>query len=260
MNTSNGDNSKASPGEWHRPGPGEHRGPCPALNALANSGRLPRDGKATAAQLVTALERYLGVSRSIGVLLANAAIARLGKPGPDGVKVLDLADLGLHGFIEHDASLTRRDAKNGDASEFVPALLDQLVSLSRDGKSLTLEDLAVAHQLRMAQCAAGGQAVSLKTGLLGTAEVALLYAVLGRDGAIAIPDLVEFFQNEKLPDHFTPPHVTQPTLLKNMAVVTAMGNVPYSEAAQRARKAAQEIPEPEAARCPVNHGSGRAGG
>lgn len=31
--------------DWRAPGPGDLRSPCPALNALANHGLLPRDGR-----------------------------------------------------------------------------------------------------------------------------------------------------------------------------------------------------------------------
>jgi hypothetical protein len=159
-----------SPAGWRRPAPGEHRSPCPALNSLANGGHLPRDGRVTAEPLVRALRVHFGLLPSIGGLLARAALKRLGKDGPDGVKMLDLADLAEHGFIEHDASLTRRDARKGDAVETVKPLLDQLLSLSADGKTLTRDDLAVAHQLRMAQSGEGGHRVPLKAALLGTLE------------------------------------------------------------------------------------------
>src|SRR5262249_245210 len=153
-----------------KPEPGEHRSPCPALNSLANGGHIPRDGKATMAELVKAMNEQLGISPSIGEKLAEQAMNRYGKPGPDGVPVLCLSDRAEHGFIEHDASLTRRDAHKGDAMELLPSLIDQLVSLSKDGKTLTLEDMAVAHQLRMAQSADGGHVVPLKAAVLGTLE------------------------------------------------------------------------------------------
>jgi hypothetical protein len=46
------------------PGPGDMRGPCPALNTLANHGYLPRDGVATPEQIFMAVTEgfNLGVS------------------------------------------------------------------------------------------------------------------------------------------------------------------------------------------------------
>lgn len=250
----------ADHGAWRRPGPGDSRSPCPALNALANGGDLPHDGRVTKRQLVEALKSRLGVSPVIGARLADAALGELGKPGPGGEKVLDLADLGKHGFIEHDASLTRRDARNGDAVEFVKPLLDQLISLSRDGRTLTREDLAVAHQLRMAQTAASGKAASFKAGMLGTLEACLLFLVLGRDGVIAIPDLVEFLQEERVPAHLVPREIGPGKIVATAAAFALEGNLPIFETARRARKVEQEVTEPAASRCPVDHGSMAAKG
>ena len=180
----------------------------------------------------------------------DAALGKLGKPGPDGEKVLDLADLALHGFIEHDASLTRRDARNGDAVELVKPLLDQLLSLSKDGKTLTREDLAVAHQLRLAQTAASGKPASLKAGVLGTLEAALLFLVLERDGVIALADAMSFLQDEHIPEHLAPRAIGPATIAATAALMAVEGNVPVFEAAKRAAEVEQTLVEPEAARAP----------
>jgi Peroxidase, family 2 len=234
---------------WRRPAPDESRSPCPALNSLANGGHIPRDGRRiTADQLTRAMEKHLGLDPRIGAGLAKVAVARLGTAGPDGVKSLDLARLSLHGFIEHDASLTRRDAHTGDAAEVVEPLFKQLVALSADGRTITRDDLAVAHQLRMVQSASAGRKVSLKAGVLGTMEAALLFEVLSRDGAIAIPDLIDFLQDERIPEHFTPRPVNRLGLFRTAALIALKGNVPLFDTAKRARKAAAEIAEPQAPR------------
>lgn len=260
MNPPRNESSTPPQGEWRPAEPGDSRGPCPALNALANGGHIPHDGVATVAQLVDGIESALGIVPSIGELLANMAMNRLGKPGPDGKKVLHLKDLEEHGFIEHDASLTRRDAHNGDAVEVLPALIEQIVSLSKDGKTLTLDDLTVAHQLRVAQSSADGHGVSLKANALGTIETALLYKVLSRDGKVAIPDLIEFLQDERIPAHLTPQKLGHAALLGTAAVVTVLGNVPACEAAKRAHKAEQEVIEPEVSRASVPPRPPSAGG
>jgi hypothetical protein len=237
--------------EWRKPEPGDHRSPCPALNALANGGHLPHDGKVTVAELVTAIETALGVSPLVGAKLANFAMNKLGRPGPGGEKVLLLSDLALHGFIEHDASLTRRDAHKGNAVEMLPPLVDQLVALSQDGKTLTLDDLAVAHQLRMAQSAADGHGVPLEAAVLGTLEAALLFKVLARGGAIAVPDLVEFLGEERIPAHLAPRPIGVADIAEAAATIAVRGNVPGCDAAKRAQKAIREVIEPEVSRCPV---------
>jgi hypothetical protein len=212
----------------------EHRGPCPALNALANDGYLPRDGKVTVDQLVHALHERLGIAKSIGTLLAKVAMAKLGTAGEGGTRVLDLADLVQHGFIEHDASLTRPDSRDGDAAAVCPPLVDQLVSLSQDGKTLTLEDLATAHQLRMAQSAAGGHSVPLKAGVIGTFEAALLYQVLRGSGAVAVTEAREFLGSEHVPADLARRDIGWGSLVITAARLALMGNSPFSAAKKRA--------------------------
>ncbi len=234
MSSSNNDVVTRANG-WHKPDGTEHRSPCPALNALANEGHIPRSGTGiTAAHLTIAMERYLGLVPGIGAKLAKAAIAKLGTPGPDG-NLLDLADLRLHGFIEHDASLTRRDARDGDATTLATPLLDQLLALSQDGKTITREDLAVAHQLRVLQ-SSGTERVSFKAKVLGTLETALLFAVLSRDGVIALPDLVAFLRDERIPEHLTPQKVGRTLLVGTAAAIAVMGHVPGFSAKKRARR------------------------
>lgn len=228
------------PSETPHNEPGEHRGPCPALNALANGGDLPRDGRVTEAQLVNAMKERLGVAPLVGALIAKVAILRLGEPGPDGSKVLDLSALVKHGFIEHDASLSRRDAWEGNAAKVVPSLVDQLLAMSGNGRTLTLEDLAAAHQLRMAQSSAHGHKVPLKAGVLGTLEAALLYEVFHGEDGIALADAKELFEKERVPVNLPAHKVGLGSLLLATAKIAVMGNLPFSPAARRARQAAAQ--------------------
>jgi Peroxidase, family 2 len=241
-----------APREPARSHAGERRGPCPALNALANEGALPRSGRVTVDQLVKALHERLGIAPSIGTLLAKAAMARLGKVVEGGERVLDLSDLVLHGFIEHDASLTRCDAREGDAAALSPPLLDQLLSLSKDGQSLSLEDLATAHQLRMKQSAAGGHRVPLKAGILGTFEAALLYQVLRGGDAVAVPSAREFLGSERVPADHRPRKIGWGTLLLTSARIAVMANSPFAAARQRADELSAS-PSPTAGGCPIDH-------
>jgi hypothetical protein len=240
----------ALPDQWRRAASGDHRGPCPALNSLANAGDLPRDGNVTVAELVRAMDERLGIPKGLGTMLAKLAMKRLGKAGPDGVERLTLDALTLHGFLEHDASLSRRDARLGDAAEIVPSLVDQLMSLSEDGRTLTLEDLATAHQLRMAQSAAGGHAVPLKAGVIGTFEAALLYQVLRRSHALDVADARELLESERVPANVAPRRVHVGSLLLTTLRLAVMGNWPFSRAAKRARDAAQKGAGGAAPGCP----------
>lgn len=76
-----------------------HRSPCPALNSLANHGYLPRDGKNLTPELIR--------NAIVDVFNVDETLAeRLTRPLP---QQLTLADLSVHGFIEHDASLVHDD-------------------------------------------------------------------------------------------------------------------------------------------------------
>jgi hypothetical protein len=246
------DREDPGPGTWRKPEASDHRSPCPGLNALANHGHLPREGVVTTEQLVEALDRCLGLAPSIGTRLAEGAMAELGKRGADGVKRLDLADLGKHGFIEHDASLTRRDARHGDAVKLFEPLLEQLLSLSQDGRSLTLDDMAVAHRLRVAQSGSDGHAVPAKGVTLGALEAALLFAVLERDGAVSLDDARSFLKDEKLPADLPRRRLGWGALLSAVARLTAAGH--FLDAAKRAKQAARDLPDPSRT-CPVTGSS-----
>ena len=236
------------PGTWAEPGPHDHRSPCPALNSLANGGFLPRDGRVTVEDLVRAIHGRLGVTRGVARMLAHDAMRRLGRPGPDGTLVLDLHDLALHGFIEHDASLSRVDAREGDAARLAPTLLRQLLSLSVDGRTLTLSDLATAHQLRVVQSRADGHMIPIKAAVLGTLEAALLYLVLGRDGGIALADAMDFFAHERIPEHLAPHPIGLGEILLAAFRLAVEGNLPFFEAARRARRIAEAPPLSETPR------------
>ncbi|ETO60934.1 hypothetical protein F444_20930 [Phytophthora nicotianae P1976] len=74
--------------------------PSPSVfNSLANHGYLPRDGKELTPQLIRdAIMDVFNVDEGL--------VERLTRPLPPQ---LTLADLSVHGFIEHDASLVHDD-------------------------------------------------------------------------------------------------------------------------------------------------------
>ncbi|TMW67458.1 hypothetical protein Poli38472_011078 [Pythium oligandrum] len=90
-----------------------HRSPCPALNALANHGYLPRNGKnLTPAILKKAVMDVYNVDETLG----QSFVGRL-------PPTLTLADLSVHNFVEHDASLVHDDLYFGYDPAVVNATL-----------------------------------------------------------------------------------------------------------------------------------------
>ncbi|KIM33590.1 hypothetical protein M408DRAFT_60998 [Serendipita vermifera MAFF 305830] len=95
--------STSHPHEYIPAQEGFGRSPCPALNALANHGYLPRDGKnISIPQLVKALTGVYNLSYPLAFALASLGVILCGH----GL-YLDLEGLRKHNVIEHDASMVR---------------------------------------------------------------------------------------------------------------------------------------------------------
>ena len=60
--------------------PGDSRSPCPALNALANHGYLPRDGVVGFFGAIEASNRILGMGIDTSTVLAIMATVGVGNP------------------------------------------------------------------------------------------------------------------------------------------------------------------------------------
>ncbi|KAM4068050.1 peroxidase, family 2 domain-containing protein [Hirsutella rhossiliensis] len=106
---------------YQKPGPTDSRSPCPGLNALANHGFLPRNGRnVNALDIILGLFLGLGVSpETSGIVIAFGLVS---SHNPLSLS-LDLEDLRNHHFvIEHDCSFARNDALIGDNLNFNPKL------------------------------------------------------------------------------------------------------------------------------------------
>ncbi|KAH9900008.1 Cloroperoxidase [Cubamyces lactineus] len=192
--------------------PGDSRSPCPALNALANHGYLPHDGRnLTASQLAHAIQEVYGLSPVFATFLAYGGVARCGTHGK-----LDLHELAAHNVVEHDGSLVHADAGKGEKyapTNVDPVLLRQLLDTSPKDY-LSLKDLTQAQVTRQA---ASPPLHSLQS-LVSKGELDLImevFGVRGSEGASQslIPDealgdelvvpksfLEQWLGQEKLPD------------------------------------------------------------
>ncbi|KAG8793732.1 hypothetical protein FRC12_001815 [Ceratobasidium sp. 428] len=97
------------------PNPGDLRGPCPGLNALANHGYLPRSGLVTFNQAIQACNSVFGMGVDIATTLATLGVVLTGNPETDQFSI---GLSGSHNKYETDASPGRGDyyLYNGDAS------------------------------------------------------------------------------------------------------------------------------------------------
>ncbi|KAL8751649.1 MAG: hypothetical protein Q9199_006272 [Rusavskia elegans] len=173
-----------------------NRSPCPGLNALANQGFLPRDGKdITPAQVEHALMTALHMDK-----LAARSLTRALPPlcRPDGT--FDLIDLRRHNVIEHDSSFTRLDFHQGDNYTFQPAMLQAMID-DADGGPVTLRSLAKTFIRRNKESRATG-APRLPVGLW---FIRLFQAVgvmnIAQTGGVLTKELLEaVFAEERFPD------------------------------------------------------------
>ncbi|KAI8999200.1 Chloroperoxidase [Gaertneriomyces semiglobifer] len=139
---------------YQPPGEGDVRSPCPMLNALANHGILPRDGKnIPPAKYVEALSQ-VGCAKDFCASLAYASVLLVPtRKNEDGSVVFGLDDLRKHGGIEHDASLTRNDfdlSPSNDNYSLNRTLYDQLIA-NANPKTQRLDTTSMARTRKTRQ-------------------------------------------------------------------------------------------------------------
>lgn len=147
-------------GSWPQyvpPKEGDSRSACPMLNAMANHGILPHDGKKiTFKELNETVRQTFNFASSFCFFVPNFSARFLNRSYSHDK--FDLADLSLHAenAIEHDASLTRHDvALVPDQGKpdlgLVRDLLEEATGKAEDGSPvLTKADLARALSKRRA--------------------------------------------------------------------------------------------------------------
>lgn len=143
--------------EFIAPGPKDSRAPCPGLNAMANHGILPHDGKnITMAELEKALQTTFNFSPSLTKATAGSIAKTFGR------NAIDLGDLSYHNIIEHDASFLRWDAAQ-EPNQGNPSLHGELINkLLRDATGprsaehpqgyITPNDLSISLTQRRKDC------------------------------------------------------------------------------------------------------------
>ncbi|KAL2843735.1 Cloroperoxidase [Aspergillus pseudoustus] len=179
----------------------DSRSPCPGLNALANHGILPRNGKhLTYRQMAHAIQHAYNLSPTLAERLTAAS-----RELDQGRGWIDLHDLNALNVIQHDASFTRPDiAFCPDQSSPNTELVDKFLAHASNGHSLSLVDLAYYSGLRRVEskCSNGEHSLSysFKHKYFGSGNCALMYAVFGGD----VNDLKVWLGEERFPDRWEP--------------------------------------------------------
>ncbi|KAJ7655709.1 Chloroperoxidase [Mycena polygramma] len=132
------------------PGPDDQRGPCPAMNTLANHGYIPRNGIASFEEITLALMEAFNLELIFGANMAANNMLTRGNPFINKLSIGGVSSLvpplpgkidgpvtggiAKHGRFEGDASLTRADAFIGDNRDFQDILYDlDLLQLGKFG-------------------------------------------------------------------------------------------------------------------------------
>lgn len=169
--------------EYVAPKEGDSRSACPMLNAMANHGILPHDGKdITFPELNLKVRQTFNFAASFCFFVPNFSARFLNKSYSKDR--FDLADLSLHAdnAIEHDASLTRQDValvpdQGKPDLELVKELLAEATEKRPDGTALlTKSDLSRALSRRRADARKTNPNYSESTfhNIFGSAKYVLL--------------------------------------------------------------------------------------
>jgi hypothetical protein len=193
-------------GSWPKyipPTATDSRCSCPALNALANHGILPRDGRnITFKQLNQIVRENYNFAPTFCWYVPNVIAGILGRDYETGV--FDLSDIDVHNGIEHDASFTRHDSHLvPDQSTPAPDLIEELLaSGTGENGCLTQKDLARFSGKRRVQARRtnGQYSMSFSHKMFGSSNGSTLLTHFGGD----IETLRTFLLQERLPDGWEP--------------------------------------------------------
>lgn len=190
--------------EYVAPKEGDSRCACPALNALANHGILPHDGKNIQfKEMGRAVRATYNFSSTFCYFVPHYAAEMLGKSyGKDRI---DLSELDLHNGIEHDASLIREDmALEPDQSKPHVGYITELLS-SASGKDketgetiLTSKDVSKFSSKRRADAREYNKEFSLDFlhKMFGSINASTMLSIFGG----RVKDLETWLIEERIPE------------------------------------------------------------
>ncbi|TMW64676.1 hypothetical protein Poli38472_011556 [Pythium oligandrum] len=175
------------------------RSPCPALNALANHGYLPRDGKNIDSAM---LEKAIMDVYNIDWLVAKALASQVKGS-------ITLAHLSTHNLVEHDVSLAHSDFSYGSDMAALNVTMWEDLSGRAVDNTIGVSEVAAAREKRIDVCKskAGGCDFGLKQRILGALEAAVMLRGLGGKNkeTISLEYATSFFVDERIPDDYQKP-------------------------------------------------------
>jgi cytochrome bd-type quinol oxidase subunit 1 len=116
---------------------------------------------------------------------------------PDGT--FDLFDMRRHNVIEHDASMTRLDARQGDNYTFQPAMLQAMFDDAHGG-SLTVQTLAKSYNRRKRERKAdGGAPVPWNLWFVNIIQTVSFLNTADTGGSLEQDVVKTFYEEERIP-------------------------------------------------------------
>ncbi|KAE9402650.1 chloroperoxidase-like protein, partial [Gymnopus androsaceus JB14] len=193
--------------EYVPPGEGDSRSACPMLNALANHGILPHDGKNISFRTMKETVRTTFNFAPSFCYLAPSYIATVLNKDYS-TDTCDLADISFHNGIEHDASLTREDTFfQPDQGKNHPPFINELLASASGGDKdtgvlLTCDDLSRYSAKRRTEAKARNPEFSLSFfhKMFGSSNSSGLVAICGA----RVSDLRVFLLEERIPEGWEP--------------------------------------------------------
>ncbi|KAK8033877.1 hypothetical protein PG991_003275 [Apiospora marii] len=189
------------PRDWIPSSPGDSRSPCPLLNALANHGYLPHDGRDIDRDTaVNALEDGVNMDRPLADFFFQQALSTV--PVANATR-FSLHHLIQHNAIEHDASLSRPDAFfSAHQDVFDPTVFAETRSHWPD-PVINVRQAAAARLARMQTSNRTNPAFELnKAGEPASVAETAVYIIAFGDieaGTVRREMVEYFFENERLP-------------------------------------------------------------
>ncbi|KAI0073601.1 Cloroperoxidase [Panus rudis PR-1116 ss-1] len=196
---------------------GDSRCSCPALNAMANHGILPHDGKNISfRELNDAIRKTYNFAPTFCFFVPNNIATILTRNY--WTDKFDLSDIDVHNGIEHDASLTREDSVHepDQGKPSVPLIEELLASGTGPSGDLTPADLARLLGKRRIEAKAKNPKFSLSFNhkLFGSSNASTMLTILGG----RVQDLRPWLLEERIPDKW------QPRILSPMGLTFAEFN------------------------------------
>ncbi|KAJ7617858.1 Chloroperoxidase [Roridomyces roridus] len=224
-------------GEYHPPAEGDLRSVCPAINTMANHGYIRRDGKGITPWMMAAgLRACYGLSTPLSLFLTIGGWFLIKRYA---LRALTLADIGLHGGVEHDASVVHRDCPAGQKDapiEIIPELVDEFTRNVKDAL-VTNEDI-VETRIRRERASPPLDPMHAE---IARGEMAIILGVWARsaDGVegVPLPWMKLWLGQERLPEGWRPDHTeTLRSVVKRATALRTAMNKMKKEETEAAKK------------------------